>query len=106
MMWRLLGSACSLWKLALRCYQEERGKAPAKLADTAPNYLKQLPVDPFSNRPFIYRTRETNWVLYSVGPDRKDHGGTPLVRSLSSDDPIGIGLGGVKTGQSKGDLFY
>jgi hypothetical protein len=79
-------------ELALRCYQSERGLPPARLGELATNYLSHVPEDPFSGKPLIYRAQGTNWLLYSVGPDGVDDGGTPV--------------GPVVGSESKGDLFF
>ena len=42
-----------------------------------PDYLEKIPEDPFDpENPLRYRTMQTNYVLYSVGSDRVDNGGT------------------------------
>jgi hypothetical protein len=82
-------------ELALRCYLAETGKPPARLNDLIPKYLSQVPEDPFTGQPLVYRPQNTNWMVYSVGPDRIDDGGTPTTRAP---------LGTAKT--KKGDLFY
>ncbi|MCW3100050.1 MAG: hypothetical protein JWL77_5668 [Chthonomonadaceae bacterium] len=65
--------------LALRAYQGEHGRYPASLAELTPAYLKKLPDDPFALQgTFKYRVDGTSYVLYSVGPDGKDDGGTPI----------------------------
>jgi len=64
-------------ELALRCYQSEQGRVAARLDDLVTNYLSEVPQDPFSGRPLIYRAQGTNWLLYSVGPDGVDDGGKP-----------------------------
>ena len=40
---------------ALALYQADNGKPPAKLADLLPAYLKALPIDPYTGKPFDYR---------------------------------------------------
>ncbi|MGH7972807.1 MAG: hypothetical protein ACREIC_29180, partial [Limisphaerales bacterium] len=67
-------------ELALRSYQSAQGRAPARLDDLVTNYLSTVPQDPFTGRPFIYRSQGTNWLLYSVGPDGIDDGGRPAGR--------------------------
>ena len=57
--------------LALRCYQLENGKLPKTLDELAPNYLAQVPADPFSEKPFVYEPDTTSPRLLSVGPDQK-----------------------------------
>jgi len=80
-------------ELALRCCRQEHGKPPARLDDLVPAYLKTVPQDPFSGKPLVYRPQGTNWLLYSVGPDRVDDGGKTVAAS-----PAFSGI--------KGDVFF
>ena len=74
-------------ELALRCYQAEKARPPARLAELVPNYLSQVPPDPFTGQPLVYRPQGSNWLLYSIGPDGVDDGGKPVGRgSLSNGD--------------------
>jgi hypothetical protein len=94
-------------ELALRCYRSEQGHAPGSLDQLVPKYLQRVPSDPFSDHPLVYRPQGTNWLLYSVGPDRVDDGGKPMGPSNPGD--ILIGFGGRESGSppvNKGDLFY
>jgi hypothetical protein len=77
-------------ELALRCYQSEQRRAPARLEELVPGYLQRVPLDPFSGQWLVYRPQGTNWQLYSVGTDKVDDGGMPAGRGTSS----------------KGDLFF
>jgi hypothetical protein len=60
--------------LALEDFRSREGKYPASLQDLG------LPeariIDPFTARPFIYRTENDHVMVYSVGFDRQDHDGT------------------------------
>jgi hypothetical protein len=96
--------------VALRIWQlEHGGRYPETLDALVPDLLPALPPDPYSGRPFRYRpahhqpvlplgldglrgglvgeptlfelSRPGQWLLYSVGPDRVDDGG-----SFSSGD--------------------
>jgi hypothetical protein len=73
--------------VALAAYRADRGKYPAKLADLAPGYLKEVPDDLFSGRPLVYRPAGEGYLLYSVGPNGTDDGGRPV-----DDDPQGDDL--------------
>ncbi len=64
-------------ELALRLSQLENQRVPASLQELVPKYLPRVPVDPFGDQPLRYRAQSTNWLLYSVGPDRIDNGGIP-----------------------------
>jgi hypothetical protein len=80
-------------ELALRCYQAEQARLPARLEDLTTNCLSRVPRDPFSGLSLIYRPQGTNWLLYSVGEDGVDDGGKPTGRRTSGT-------------VTKGDLFY
>jgi len=64
--------------LALARWRAEKGEYPASLGQlTAAGLLKDLPMDPFSDKPLIYRRTGDNFILYSVGPNFRDDGGEP-----------------------------
>ncbi|HEX2948176.1 MAG TPA: hypothetical protein VHV83_01165 [Armatimonadota bacterium] len=66
--------------LALRAYWCEHGRYPTSLHELTPEYLVSIPNDPFATRgTFHYRRHGKSYLLYSVGPDGKDNGGTPLI---------------------------
>jgi len=67
-------------ELAVRGYAARTGKPPTTLAGLVPAWLPAVPLDPFSNRPLVYRATTNSFLLYSVGPDGKDDQGTPLKR--------------------------
>lgn len=92
-------------EIALRAFAIDQGHAPASLFQLVPQYLQAIPVDPFSGHSLIYRPTGTNWVLYSVGPDRVDDGGKRLDKIKSGGVMIGFG-GDESTQADKGDLFY
>jgi hypothetical protein len=64
-------------ELAVRGYEAKNGKPPTALAELVPAWLPAVPLDPFSNRPMVYRVTTNSFLLYSVGPDGKDDQGTP-----------------------------
>jgi hypothetical protein len=41
-----------------------------------PDLLRAVPTDPFDGRPLRYRRDPEGAVVYSVGPDGKDNGGS------------------------------
>ena len=72
-------NALLLTALALRAYKLVHGEYPAALSALVPEYLKAVPLDPFAlSGPLSYKLRGANFVLYSVGPDGKDDGGTAI----------------------------
>jgi len=94
--------------LAMRLYEVDHGRRPAKLAELVPDYLSEVPADPHASdgRSIAYQPKATavgppggvfNWpytpalkrphpVLYSVGPDgRDDNGKGGTLISLNGD---------------------
>lgn len=61
--------------LALHLYQSHHGALPQRLGDLVPDYLPDLPLDPYSQKPLVYRANGDSFLLYSVGHDRIDNGG-------------------------------
>lgn len=64
-----------LVELALEGYREKHKTYPDQLGELVPDDLKEIPLDPFSGRPLIYRHTATGYLLYSVGRNRQDDGG-------------------------------
>jgi hypothetical protein len=60
--------------LAIRLFREETGRLPADLNELTPKYLAAVPLDPFDGKPFRYLPAKG--VIYSVGEDTKDAGGS------------------------------
>lgn len=68
-------------ELALHLYRfDHGGKLPGKLSQLVPDYLPTLPADPMAadGRSFGYRLDAQPPVIYSVGLDGADDGGTSL----------------------------
>ena len=63
--------------IAAERYRIGHGAFPVTLADLVPGYLDHLPGDPFlEGEPLHYRTLEGGYLLYSVGHNHQDEGGT------------------------------
>jgi hypothetical protein len=88
-------------ELALRCYLAQHGTSPDRLEMLVPEYLSSTPMDPFSVRGFIYKPQATNWILYSIGPDKVDDGGKPIG---ADNNLIGVSQSGGRN--RSGDLLY
>lgn len=74
--------------LAIRLYRIDHGEQyPPSLVDLVPTYLPGPPVDPMAGdgRPLGYKPKAAPPVIYSVGEDGKDEGGT----SLPNEGPHG-----------------
>ncbi len=62
--------------LALLRYKNDKGGFPADMQELiSGRYISQLPMDPYSDRPLVYRRTENSFTLYSIGADFHDNGG-------------------------------
>ncbi len=64
--------------VAVRRYRLAKGEPPESLQSLVPEYLKALPIDPYSGKPLVYRRAENaggGYLLYSVGSNGVDDGG-------------------------------
>lgn len=64
--------------LGLLRYKIDNGIYPPALQELVESgYLKNIPADPYSDKPLMYKPIDDNFTLYSVGVDFKDNGGIP-----------------------------
>ncbi len=63
--------------LALERFRLATGHWPQKLDELRPQYLSEVPADPFDGKPLRFARHKDMVVIYSVGPDGKDDGGKP-----------------------------
>ncbi len=62
--------------VAILRYKQEHGNYPENLSELLEaGLLKELPMDPFSNKPVVYRKMDDDFTLYSVGLNFEDDGG-------------------------------
>jgi len=61
--------------LAIRLFHHDRRRWPVSLDDLVPDYLPDVPKDPYADAPLIYRPGGDGVILYSVGKDGRDDGG-------------------------------
>ncbi len=70
--------------LSLEHYKLDNGGYPAALEELTPNYIASVPVDRFNDLPLIYKPSNTGYLLYSVGTDGTDDGGTSLDQAYNN----------------------
>jgi hypothetical protein len=51
---------------------------PESLSELVPKYLPKVPIDPFDGKPLRYSKEKG--IIYCVGKDLKDSGGSPKFR--------------------------
>lgn len=71
--------------LALLAYHDQHDTWPDKLDNLAPEILTVVPVDPYSESPFIYRIEDDDYRLYSIGNNGRDDGGDGDETGLAPD---------------------
>ncbi len=59
--------------VAITCFKQSHGKLPDSLEDLMPNYLKEIPIDPFGGGKLGYSKEDR--IIYSIGYDYTDSGG-------------------------------
>jgi len=59
---------------ALALYRGENRKYPDKLSKLSPKYIKDIGIDVFSGKAYVYKPAESGYVLYSVGMNLRDDG--------------------------------
>jgi hypothetical protein len=67
---------CLIVILALERYRQAHGDWPASLEKLVPKLLSAVPLDPYDGEPLRYRRLDDGVIVYSVGSDREDNGGT------------------------------
>ncbi len=87
---------------ALAQFRAEHGAYPKELAELVPGVLQELPNDPYSGKPFVYSRDGEGFLLYSVGANSVDEGGssermqTHAGHRIEDSDPSEAAQGGSK----------
>jgi hypothetical protein len=73
--------------LAIRMYELDQGRRPDALSELVPDYLSNVPLDPFAEDGHVirYKPAAPRPLLYSVHLDGRDDGGTPTQRKARQD---------------------
>ncbi len=100
--WRLkTGRSGLLTAIAVILYQKEKGNYPTNLDELiSSGYLKNLPMDPYSDKPLVYKKADNDFMLYSVGENFKDDNGQ-IVRYTE-----GKSKGKIKKWAEEGDWVF
>jgi hypothetical protein len=62
--------------IAVLRYRQNKGRLPENLEQlVTTGYLEKLPIDPFGDKPFVYKRTGDNFLLYSIGSNFTDDGG-------------------------------
>lgn len=73
--------------IALKRYQLKHGGYPEKLDSLVPEFVAKVPRDPIDGKPLRYRLNaDGTFVLYSIGENGVDDGGTPAASAPTRSD--------------------
>jgi ankyrin repeat protein len=76
----VVGEACRRLiqvAVAASAYRWDKGDYPVRIADLVPDYIPQIPIDPFDGQPLKMTTIPEGVTFYSIGPDFKNNGEDP-----------------------------
>ena len=69
----LASSRCLRASIAVRRFELKNQRLPSSLAEALPEPI----LDPFTDKPLLFMVKpDQPWIVYSVGPDKKDDGGS------------------------------
>jgi len=73
--------------LACKLFKNRTGAYPEALDALVPGILNEVPIDPFTGKPFVYRREGEGFIVYSLGSNEKDDGGrsTYMITQLVMD---------------------
>ena len=83
----------------LAVFRAEKGSYPNKLSELIPEVFDKLPVDSFQSNPFVYRRIGSGYLLYSMGENGSDDGGSnaelgilegQLVQEVDANNSAGL----------------
>jgi len=63
--------------IALKLFERDNGRLPDNLSALVPEYLNEVPADPYDGQPFRYDAKKE--IIYSVSKDLKDSGGSQKI---------------------------
>jgi hypothetical protein len=72
--------------LAAERFRQKHQRWPERLAELTPDFLTQVPSDPFDGQPLRLLRTDDGIVIYSIGPDAQDDGGKLSVREDKGTD--------------------
>lgn len=61
--------------VAVAAYRAKNGKYPSQAQDLVPDFISEVPIDPYDNKPLRLVSTASGVTLYSIGEDMKDDSG-------------------------------
>lgn len=81
---------CAQTAIAVERFRLKNNALPAGLEGLVPDYLSSVPVDPFNGKPLIYKKLSKGYVVYSVGANMIDDGGTDKIDPRPDGDQMDV----------------
>lgn len=72
----------------IQAYRIEHGEYPESLHALLPDYMPELPVDPWTGETMVYRRTDEGFTLYAVGANGVDDGGVCDPRDAARVDQV------------------
>jgi hypothetical protein len=74
--------------LSCKIYKIKTGRYPGNLEALVPDILSEVPIDPFTGKPLMYKIENGELLIYSLGSNRKDDGGrsSPMTQLIMEKD--------------------
>ncbi len=72
--------------LAIECFRQQTGRLPENLNELVPQFLSDVPEDPFDGQSLRYHQLAHGYVIYSVGRDGHDNNGREPPDHIKTDD--------------------
>lgn len=68
---------CTIVAVAMERYRKDKGRWPESIAElVTAGHLKAAPTDPFDGKPIRLKRLADGWLVWAIGMDGVDHGGT------------------------------
>jgi hypothetical protein len=78
--------------LAVERFRQAHGHWPTSLAELKPALVREIPLDPFDGKPLRFRRVKGGVVVYSIGEDEKDDGGSVERDPISGEPGTDLGV--------------
>jgi hypothetical protein len=79
---------CAIAAVAAERFRQEHGRWPDSLKElVAAGFLGEVPADPYDGAPLRFRRLDYGLVVYALGPDGKDDGGTLIRKAPAAEGP-------------------
>jgi hypothetical protein len=82
---------CTILTVDVERYRRQHSELPASLDDLRPTYIDSLPIDPFTGKELLFNRDNESYVVYSVGDNRKDDGGS-TIRKAEENHSLDCGV--------------